>query len=141
MSDSTNRVLVVEDDMDMRGRLLETLSEEGWETDEAENGHVALKRISETRPTLILLDLMMPEMDGFEFLTELRTKAYHTKIPVVVVTGADLTEEDHRHLNGGVEKILSKSAYSREELFQELRATVAQYVRRAPGHSETANND
>ena len=139
--DSPNRVLVVEDDPDMRRRLHSMLSDEGWEVDEAENGRVALDRLSDTRPNLILLDLMMPEMDGFEFLAELRNNQQRQAIPVVVVTGADLSEADHRHLNGGVERILSKSAYSRDELFEEVRALVAQYVERDPGHSETASHD
>jgi len=141
MSDSTNRVLVVEDDPDTRRRLHSMLSEEGWEVDEAENGRVALDRLSDVQPNLILLDLMMPEMDGFEFLVELRNNQPRKTIPVIVVTGADLSEADHRNLNGGVEKILKKSAYSREELFEEVRAVVAQYVKRDPGHSEAASHD
>jgi len=80
-------------------------------------------------------------MDGFEFLAELRNNQLRQGIPVVVVTGADLSEADHRHLNGGVERILSKSAYSRDELFEEVRALVAQYVERDPGNSETASHD
>ncbi len=141
MSDSTNRVLVVEDDPDTRRRLHSMLSEEGWEVDEAENGRVALDRLSDVQPNLILLDLMMPEMDGFEFLVELRNDQQRKTIPVVVVTGADLSDADHRNLNGGVEKILSKSAYSREELFEEVRAVVAQFIERDPDHKETASHD
>jgi PAS domain S-box-containing protein len=140
-SGSTSRVLVVEDDPDMRRRLHNMLSEEGWQVDEAENGRIALNRLSDAQPNLILLDLMMPEMDGFEFLAELRNNKQRQAIPVVVVTGADLSEADHRHLNGGVEKVLSKSAYSREELFEEVRALVAQYVEQDPGHSEAASHD
>ena len=140
-SGSTSRVLVVEDDPDMRRRLHNMLSEEGWQVDEAENGRIALSRLSDAQPNLILLDLMMPEMDGFEFLAELRNDKQRQAIPVVVVTGADLSEADHRHLNGGVEKVLSKSAYSREELFKEVRALVAQYVEQDPGHSEAASHD
>jgi CheY-like chemotaxis protein len=139
--DARNKVLVVEDDPDMRQRLFSLLSEEGWEVGEAENGRIALNALSDLQPNLILLDLMMPEMDGFEFLAELRNDQLHRKIPVVVVTGADLTAEDHRNLNGGVERILSKSSYSREELFEEVRALVAQYVQRDPDHSETASHD
>ncbi|NCF26798.1 MAG: response regulator [Gammaproteobacteria bacterium] len=141
VADARNKVLVVEDDPDMRQRLFSLLSEEGWEVGEAENGRVALTALSDLQPNLILLDLMMPEMDGFEFLAELRNDQLHRKIPVVVVTGADLTAEDHRNLNGGVERILSKSSYSREELFEEVRALVAQYVQRDPDHSETASHD
>jgi CheY-like chemotaxis protein len=127
--DANNKVLVVEDDLDMRRRLCGTLAEQGWEVEEAENGRIALDHLSASRPNLILLDLMMPEMDGFEFLAELRKHDHQGKIPVVVVTGADLSEEDHRNLNGGVEKVLSKSAYSRDQLFEEVRTLVAQYVR------------
>jgi CheY-like chemotaxis protein len=141
LSDSTNVVLVVEDEADMRRRLRTTMSAEGWEVEEAENGRIALDVLSKVRPNLILLDLMMPEMDGFEFLAELRNDQSYREIPVVVVTGADLTAEDHRNLNGGVEKILSKSAYSREQLFEEVRALVAQFVRRESRHSEAASND
>lgn len=60
---------------------------------------------------------------------------------VVVVTGADLSEENHRHLNGRVEKVLSECAYSRDELFEEVRTRVARYVRRAADKSETASHD
>jgi PAS domain S-box-containing protein len=141
LSDSTNVVLVVEDESEMRRRLRTTLSDEGWKVEEAENGRIALDVLSTVRPNLILLDLMMPEMDGFEFLAELRHDQSYRGIPVVVVTGADLTAEDHRNLNGGVEKILSKSAYSREQLFEEVRALVAQFVRRDPRHNEAASND
>jgi PAS domain S-box-containing protein len=141
LSDSANVVLVVEDDPDMRQRLRTTMSSERWEVEEAENGRVALDVLSRVRPNLILLDLMMPEMDGFEFLAELRSDRSYREIPVVVVTGADLTPEDHRNLNGGVEKILSKSAYSREQLFEEVRALVAQFVRRDARNNEAASND
>jgi PAS domain S-box-containing protein len=140
-SGSACRVLVVEDDPDMRKRLRETLGDDGWEVDEAENGRIALYRLAKSRPDLILLDLMMPEMDGFEFLAELRKAREYHDIPVVVVTGADLTEEDHRNLNGGVEKILNKTAYSCDELFEEVRALVAQHALSDPSHSETTSHD
>jgi PAS domain S-box-containing protein len=137
----TSRVLIVEDDPDMRQRLRDTLSEAGWEVDEAGNGRIALNRLRNVEPNLILLDLMMPEMDGFEFLAEFRKNREHQAIPVVVVTGADLTEEDHLNLNGGVEKILNKSAYSRDELFEEVRALISRYVQRDPSQDEKAGND
>jgi DNA-binding response OmpR family regulator len=138
---ASNKVLVVEDDFDMRRRLRGTLAEQGWEVIDAENGRIALDHLSGNRPNLILLDLMMPEMDGFEFLAELRERNYHGKIPVVVVTGADLSEEEHRHLNGGVEKVLCKSAYGRDELFEEVRTLVARYAGPAAGPSEVAGHD
>ena len=68
------RVLVVDDDPDARERLRRSLGREGWTVDEAENGRVALERLAQARPDLILLDLMMPEMDGFGFLRALRAR-------------------------------------------------------------------
>ena len=73
------------------------------------------------RPRLILLDLMMPEMDGFEFVVRVRDKPEWRLIPIVVLTAHDLSLEERRRLNGHVETILHKSGDSREALLQQLR--------------------
>ena len=125
-------VLVVEDDETTRQLVARTLRAEDWKVVEAENGRIGLERLAEVSPDLILLDLMMPEMDGFEFLAELRKETDLKDIPVVVVTAAELTEEDHRRLNGGVERILQKSSFDRDALLKELCQSVAQYANR-PG--------
>ncbi len=117
-------VLVVEDDADTRELLRRLLEREGFAVVEAETGRVALDRVREQPPGLILLDLMMPEMDGFEFLAELRQTGGRG-IPVVVVTAKDLTPADHERLNGQVQRILQKGAYTREDLLAELRELVA----------------
>jgi len=91
---------------------------------EAENGRVALERINDTQPALILLDLMMPEMDGFQFVTELRKHKVWNSIPVVVITATDVTRQDRLRLNGYVENILDKGTYTREELLAEVRDLV-----------------
>jgi signal transduction histidine kinase/CheY-like chemotaxis protein len=114
-------VLVVEDDPSIREMVRRSLQQEGWAVMEAENGKVALQRVSEKVPDLILLDLMMPEMDGFEFVTVLRTNTDWAKIPVVVVTAKDLTPQDRERLDGHVKKIFQKGALSREELAREIR--------------------
>jgi CheY-like chemotaxis protein len=77
--------------------------------------------MSKDRPSLILLDLMMPVMDGFEFADRVRTHPEWFNIPIVVVTAHDLTGEERRRLNGYVEKILLKSGGSREELLNRVR--------------------
>jgi CheY-like chemotaxis protein len=122
------RILIVEDDADTRQWLRRTLRGDAWQVGEAENGRVALERIAECRPDLILLDLMMPEMDGFEFLAELRKDHGWHDIPVIVVTAADLSESDHGRLNGGVERVLQKAALGGDQLLDELRELVTQYV-------------
>jgi CheY-like chemotaxis protein/anti-sigma regulatory factor (Ser/Thr protein kinase) len=128
-NDPSRLVLVVEDETSTRAMLRRMLEREGWQVTEAEHGRVALARLAESRPALILLDLMMPEMNGFAFVEELRQRGEWRSIPVVVVTAQDLTPEDRRRLNGYVEKILQKGAYSREELLAEIRDLVAACVR------------
>jgi signal transduction histidine kinase/DNA-binding response OmpR family regulator len=121
-------VLVVEDDAATRELLRRMLEKEGWLVSEAEHGRAALERVAETQPDLILLDLMMPEMDGFQFIEELRKQEAWRSIPIIVVTAKDLTEADRLRLNGYVEKILQKTTYSRESLLTEVRDLVASYI-------------
>jgi CheY-like chemotaxis protein len=71
-----------------------------------------------------LLDLMMPEMDGFEFLDALRRSDAGTTIPIVVITAKSLTDADRRRLNGGVERVVQKNALNAEALLAEVRAVV-----------------
>ena len=123
-------VLVVEDEPDLRSLLQRMLVKQGYQVRDAENGRVALERVREQAPALILLDLMMPEMDGFQFLDELRKVPEWRSIPVLVITARDLTEEDRRRLNGGVQHILEKAAYQQEELLRRVRELVSERVRR-----------
>ncbi|NJP08999.1 MAG: response regulator [Leptolyngbyaceae cyanobacterium RU_5_1] len=126
---SAGRVLVAEDDLATRVIFQRILTRQGWSVIEAENGRVALERLFEQKPDLIILDLMMPEMDGFQFITELRSREDYRSIPVVVVTAMDLTIADQHKLNGYVEQILQKGAYNREELLEEVRDVVCSYTR------------
>ena len=123
-------VLVVDDDAEVRQLLRRMLESEGFAVVEAENGRVALERLRGETPSLILLDLMMPEMDGFEFVAELRSHEGWRAIPVVVITARDLSRDDRERLNGHVEKILQKGAYDRDELLAEVRELVASSVAR-----------
>jgi GAF domain-containing protein/CheY-like chemotaxis protein len=123
-------VLVVDDDAEVRQLLRRMLESEGYAVVEAENGRVALERLRGEPPSLILLDLMMPEMDGFEFVAELRRHEGWRAIPVVVITARDLSREDRERLNGHVEKILQKGRYDRDRLLAEVRELVASSVAR-----------
>ncbi|MEO5509052.1 MAG: GAF domain-containing protein, partial [Longimicrobiales bacterium] len=114
-------VLIVEDDESARSMMRRTLEKEGLRAVEAENGRVALERVAAEMPAVILLDLMMPEMDGFDFLAALRESAAGKAVPVIVVSALDLTAEHRQRLNGGVQQILRKDAYSSEVLLNELR--------------------
>jgi len=118
-------VLIVDDDSSMREMLRRNLENEGWAVAEAENGKVGLEQLNQVSPALILLDLMMPEMDGFEFLDEMHRRGDGKHIPVLVMTAKDLTEEDHRRLNGGVERIVQKAATSQKDVLEIVRTLLA----------------
>ncbi|MFT5375836.1 MAG: CheY-like chemotaxis protein [Candidatus Latescibacterota bacterium] len=91
------------------------LEREGWVVvEEAANGSVALDRAKENTPELVLLYLMMPEMDGFQFVDEFRRNPLWQHIPVVVITTKELDHEDKERLDGRVEKVVQKGAYSRD---------------------------
>jgi CheY-like chemotaxis protein len=96
---------------------------------DAADGRAALAAVASRRPDLILLDLLMPEMDGFEFLEELRKEAANRSIPIVVITAKSIAMEDRRRLNGSVERILLKKDSSREDLLRQVRDLASTYAR------------
>ncbi len=122
--------LVIDDDESIRGLFRRALESASWTVVEAENGAAALERVAEKRPDLILLDLMMPVMDGFEFLVEFRKREDAAATPVIVVTAKDLSEEERRCLDGGVERVVQKGALTREELLAQVRSLATRH--RAP---------
>jgi hypothetical protein len=121
---STGPVLVVEDDAATREIIRRTLEKAGYKVFEAENGRVGLQRMAQVKPKLIVLDLMMPEKDGFEFIEDLRKDESFRGITTIVVTAKDLTDEDRLRLNGYVQKVLQKGAFSLDRLAQEIGAVV-----------------
>lgn len=126
---ASGSILVVEDHDDTRQMVRRALEKEGWKVAEASDGRAGLAKLKESQPDLILLDLMMPGMDGFQFMTEMRKNIAWQRIPVIVVTAKSLTAADRQHLNGYVERILQKGAYNREALLREVRDLVVSYVR------------
>ena len=116
--------LVVEDDPHQRDLVLRMLEKEGWESEFVVNGDEALAAVAARQPAIILLDLLMAEMDGFEFLTHLRANADWKLIPVVVVTSMDLTSDVRARLQGRVDNIFQKGRYSRDNLIRQIRDSV-----------------
>jgi CheY-like chemotaxis protein len=144
--DGRAQVLVVDDDAKTRDVLRRTLQKAGWTVAEAASGSEAIAAVERTRPALILLDLMMPGMDGFEVLEKLHGDEAWREVPVIIVTAKDLTREDVERLNGRVVKVLQKGAYQRGDLVRDIRAMMARMSRLASpapsgtgeGHAEAA---
>ncbi|MFP4598667.1 MAG: response regulator [Persicimonas sp.] len=119
-------VLIVEDDDDTRDVLRRIVEDAGWENRCAKDGRDALDMLDAgLEPCVIVLDLMMPRVDGFEFLKELHARSEGPRIPVVVVSAADLSQADRQMLEQNVDKILQKSNYSKEQLVEELHAALS----------------
>ncbi len=126
--DSPGVALLVEDDPVTREMMRRMLEKDDWRVIEAANGQVGLQCLVAGLPDIILLDLMMPEMDGFAFVEALRHNPAWQSLPVIVVTAKDLTVEDRARLNGGVQRILQKGAYQRDVLLQEIRKLIRTHL-------------
>jgi DNA-binding response OmpR family regulator len=122
-------ILVAEDDEGLRELLQRTLLEEGWSVRLATTGEQALEMIAQSRPGLVLLDLKIPGLDGFEVLSRIRGRAESARVPVAVMTGMELSREDWERLSGRVEQVIQKGMYSRNRLMREIRRLAAHFVR------------
>ena len=118
------RVLLVEDDPVQRERVRSWLEGQQWFVQEATNGREALARLKNEKPDLILLDLMMPEMDGFAVVAALQKEAGWRDIPVIVITARDLDTQDRERLNSGVQSVLVKDMFRPAELVERIRRLV-----------------
>jgi CheY-like chemotaxis protein len=126
---SSASILVVEDDLPTLETLCRSLASMGYTANAALNGRSGLDWLANyPTPDLILLDLMMPEMDGFEFLRELRQRPAFADVPVIVVTAKELTAADIRILSGQTERIIAKD----QAYLTELAAAVRECLARQP---------
>ena len=116
--------LVIDDDPSSREVLRRLLEGDGWRVLEAENGRAALDQLALETPSVVFLDLMMPEMDGFGFLEQMHKQERLRSIPVIVITAKDLTDEDRLRLNGGIVQVLEKGAYKRDELLEYVGSAI-----------------
>lgn len=121
----TPRLLVVEDEPANAEWLRKLLERRGWLVVHAANGHEALTEIAQVRPSLILLDLMMPGMDGLQFLDRLRRNPSASSIPVIVLTAKDLSDQDRVSLQGKVADVVSKGSISAAALLEQINAILS----------------
>lgn len=118
----TGPILVVDDNSNTRELVCRSLIEQGLSVTEAEDGVKALELISTQTPVLILLDLVMPNMNGFDFLERVRENEELASVPVVVMTALDLSAEDRQRLDKkNVEQIVEKGVDLRAEVLGQIR--------------------
>src|SRR5215217_1608552 len=121
-------VLIVDDDPVARDVLRRTLVKGGWAVAEAGDGREALGRLEHAAPAIVLLDLMMPGVDGFEVLEAMRHEEAWRDIPVIVITAKDLDREELARLNGRAERVFQKGAYDRAELVGVVHGMIARRI-------------
>ncbi len=121
-------ILVVDDNPDLRAMASRAIQKAGWEVRTAENGRSAVAHLEHALPSIIFLDIMMPVMDGFEFLTIFQNRAEWRDIPVVVITSKDLIAEERRQLNGVVKKVIQKGDFTPEKLLKQISFLIPQLI-------------
>lgn len=126
----SNSILVVEDDSDLREMLCRQLKKQNWEVIEAENGSQALMKLADHTPGMIISDLMMPEMDGFDLVHQLRQHEQWRTIPIVILTAKEITAEDQQKLNGSVIKIFAKGSHHCSDLLAEVNNLLCKAIAR-----------
>lgn len=123
MADSKKRILIIEDEMPLRGALREFLIREGFAVLEAENGEKGLEIATREHPDLILLDIVMPHMDGMTMLSFLRKDAWGKTVPVIILTNLSATDEKR---NSDITELLPsfyliKSDWKLEDLLEKIQ--------------------
>jgi signal transduction histidine kinase/CheY-like chemotaxis protein len=119
------RALVVDDDSATRKLLTRVLRREGWDVHSAGDGREGLELFRRLRPAVVLLDLIMPDVDGFEFLATMRSEFAEDDAPVIVVTAKDLSAADLARLNGSIQGIVRKGTLPGDQLLQQISRHVA----------------
>jgi len=127
------QVLIVEDDTNMRSLLRRMLQRQGWTVAEAVDGHEALEKLRALRPQLVLLDLIMPQLNGFEVMDAMRRDEALRDIPIIVVTAMDITAKEADRLKGCVQEIFNKGHYDRKDLVDVVRASIEHRIARSEG--------
>ena len=120
-----HRVAIIEDDPDARRLLRRVLQARGeYQIYEAEGGREGIELVREHRPDLVLLDLMMPEVDGFEVLESIRAEESLRDTRIIVITAKTLTSSERRRLSGQIELLLQKGSFLDDDLLEEILSTL-----------------
>lgn len=128
-------ILIVEDDQPTRQMLTRLITRQGWQARSAENGVAALEELQEKIPDLIFLDLMMPDLNGFDLLNRLRASQEYRRVPVIILTAVALTESQRKELNQHVEAVFTKGSVETGELVDQVRMAISRAIQQSEGRS------
>ena len=120
-SSSEKKVLIIEDDKFLRELITQKLIKEGFETSEAIDGEEGIKKIKEEKPDLILLDLILPGVDGFEVLSQMKEDSAVSSIPVIILSNLGQKEDIERGLKLGAVDYLIKAHFTPGEIIEKIK--------------------
>lgn len=121
-----NNILFIEDDPTLQKTLALALEKEGYNVAQALDGEIGLRLAKESKPDLILLDIILPKYDGFEVLTELKKDEATKDIPVIVLTNLETSEDIQKALNLGATTYLVKANYDLKEVLEKVKSSIKQ---------------
>lgn len=117
-------ILLVEDDASNRGALCRILRMEGWDVVEAVDGSKVMNLLETEKPGLILLDLVLPEVSGFDLLLKIGQNGQFCDIPIIVLTAKELSTEEKKLLREKVDCVFQKGNYSRNDLVEKIHSLI-----------------
>jgi len=115
------RILIIEDDKFLRQLIAQKLLKEGYDVLEAVDGEEGLKKIKEEKPDLVLLDLILPGIDGFEVLSQMNKEDLISQIPVIILSNLGQKEDVERGLNLGATDYLIKAHFTPGEIIEKIK--------------------
>ncbi|MFH1714227.1 MAG: response regulator [Candidatus Nealsonbacteria bacterium] len=116
-----SKILIIEDDKFLRELISQKLLKEGYEIDSAVDGEEGIKKIKETKPDLVLLDLILPGIDGFEVLTQMKTDSSISPTPVIILSNLGQKEDVERGLKLGAVDYLIKAHFTPGEIVEKIK--------------------
>jgi len=118
------KILIIEDDKFLRELIVQKLIKEGYETTEAIDGEEGTKKVNEERPDLVLLDLILPGIDGFEVLTRMKRDPALASVPVIILSNLGQKDDIERGLKLGVAGYLIKAHFTPGEIIEKIKSVL-----------------
>ena len=124
MADSKKNILIVEDDKFLRELIVQKLLKEGYAVSEAIDGEEGIKKIKGEKPDLVLLDLILPGIDGFEVLSQMKNEPGSSSIPVIILSNLGQKEDVEKGLKLGAVDYLIKAHFTPGEIIDKIKAAL-----------------